>query len=312
MSSSRHLKSKIKSVRNIKQITKAVQMVSATKMRRSQEVALNARPYAKKSFILLSHLLKYSETDEKTGVLWQKNKNKKCALVVITSDKGLAGNFNSSSLRSAWQWKNTKEEEGFEVDIVTVGRKARDFFRTKNANIVAEFANLGDLVSFEDTKNLSHWVLDNFKNNEYGSIFVCSNQFISALLQKVGIHQVLPLDKDELQKTIDGIVPKTGKYSEIKEEAHKEENNLSYLLEPAREEIMGDLSENLIRIMIMHFIFESNASEHSARMLAMKNATENAGRLQEELTLKLNKARQAGITQELTEIATAKEALTNN
>ncbi len=313
--SSRQLKTKIKSVRNIKQITKAVQMVSATKMRRSQTVALNSRSYAKKSLLILSHLLNDSEKRDEGGFLWREPKRaEKTALIVITSDKGLAGNFNNAVLRKSWQWKETEEKEGREVEVVAVGKKARDFFKKRNSVITAEFLNFGDIITFEDTRPLGQWILDNFKDGRYRKIFICSNQFVSALVQKVEISQILPLKNETLQQVINSIVPKAGKYSELagQDEKTEESRNISYLLEPTRGEIMENLAQDLIRVMAMYFIFESNASEHSSRMLAMKNATENAGRLQEELTLKLNKARQAGITQELTEISTAKEALTAN
>lgn len=310
MASSRQLKSKINAVKNIKQITKAVQMVSATKMRRSQESALNSRPYAQKSFVLLSHILKFSGSEEIKNIFWEDRKEKRVALIVITSDKGLAGSFNSSVLRKSLNWKAEKEREGIEVDIVAVGRKGRDFFKNRGGNLVAEFLQFGDLVTFADTEPLGNWVLNSFENKAYDKIFLCSNQFVSALIQKNDVYQILPLQTEELKKIISGIIPKTGKYSELKDENPEEIPSLPYTLEPTKSMIIEKLVRNLILVEIMYFIFESNASEHSARMIAMKNATENAERLRGELTLKLNKARQAAITQELTEIATAKEALT--
>lgn len=311
MPSSRQLKTKIRSVKNIRQITKAVQMVSATKMRRSQETALNARPYAKKSFTLLLHLLKYAKNEEIQNIFWKKFETNKVALVVVTSDKGLAGSFNSSVLRKAWQWKTEQEKDGKEVEIISVGRKSRDFFKSRNGKIVSEFTQFGDFVTFADVKPLGEWIIRAYENGSYEKISFCSNQFVSALVQKPETRQILPLEIGELKKTVESIVPKTGKYSQLAEEGEEELKDLSYLLEPTRQVIIDTLTRNLILVEVMHFIFESNASEHSARMIAMKNATENANRLKEELTLELNKARQAAITQELTEIATAKEALTN-
>src|SRR3989344_3652252 len=218
MASTRQLKTKIGAVRNIRQITRAMQMVAATKMRKAQEVALRARPYARKSLALLLHLLKYAEKEETQRIFGLNQANAKIALIVITSDKGLAGSFNSAVLRAAARFV---EERG---------------------------------------------------------------------------------DAD--------IVPKTGKYSELALQEEEIVRDLNYVLEPSREQILQTVVRNLIRVHIAHLVFESNASEHSARMMAMKNATENADRLQEELTLALNKARQTAITQELTEISTAKEALT--
>jgi len=324
MASTRQLKTKIGAVKNIKQITKAMQMVAATKMRRSQEVTLNARPYAKKSFALLLHLLKHAEKDEFTSIFMRAPRSfsevgqDRVALVVITSDKGLAGSFNSSVLRAAHKWKQEQEDvrgRTSTVEIVAVGKKGRDFFKVRGGNVVAEFLQFSDVVTFSDVKPLADWVVQAYETHGYDKIVVCSNQFISALVQKVEVRQLLPLEPDALKETIEGIIPKTGKYSELAREEQGPpaggERELSYVLEPSREEILKNLVRGLIQVEIAYFVFESNASEHSARMVAMKSATENADRLQEELQLVLNKARQAAITQELTEIATAKEALTS-
>jgi F-type H+-transporting ATPase subunit gamma len=309
MASSKQLETKIKAVRNIKQITKAVQMVSATKMRRSQEVALNARSYAKNSLVLLLHLLKSASKEETENIFWNNKNDKKVALIVVTSDKGLAGSFNSSVLREAVKWKKSQEEAGKEVDIVAVGKKGKDFFKKRGANIASEFLHFGDTITFGEIEPLGKWILNAYEKKQYDRFAICSNRFVSALIQKVSVHQILPIEIEELEKTIQDIVPKTGKYSELATEEKGDVKELPYVLEPSRKIIIETLIKNLVLVEIMYFVFESNASEHSARMIAMKNATENAGRLQEELTLELNKARQASITQELTEISTAKEAL---
>ena len=311
MSSNRQLKTKIQAVGNIKQITRAMEMVAATKMRKAQGVALNARPYAKKSFALLLHLLRHSGKEEMESVFFQNRKGDKIALVVITSDKGLAGSFNSSVLRQAARWGIDQTREGSQVNIVAVGRKARDFFRKQGATIAAEFFKFSDIVTLADISPLVDWILQAYEQKQYDKIVVCSNRFVSALVQKVEIHPLLPLDVEELERVVAGIVPKTGKYSELVQQEQGAEREVSYLLEPSREAILQTLVRDLIRVAIVHLIFESNASEHSARMLAMKNATENAENMQEELQLLLNKARQGAITQELSEIVSAKEALTN-
>ena len=317
MASSRQLKGKIRAVKNIGQITKAMQMVAATKMRRSQEVALNARPYAKKSFALLLHLLKQAGKEETESIFWPAKGGtvpplEKVALVVITSDKGLAGSFNSSVLRAAYKFvqDETVRSTASNMEIVAVGKKGRDFFKARGAVIAAEFLQFSDIVTYDNVRPLADWIVRAYETQQYSKIVVCSNQFVSALVQKVEIRQILPLEIEALQQTIEGIVPKTGKYSELAAGEKETEKELSSVLEPSREEIIKNLVRNLIQVQIAYFVFESNASEHSARMVAMKNATENAKRLQEELTLEWNKARQAAITQELTEISTAKEALT--
>lgn len=314
MASSRQLKGKIRAVKNIGQITKAMQMVAATKMRKSQEVALNARPYAKKSFALLLHLLKQAGKEETESVFMRGNNSGKTALVVITSDKGLAGSFNSSVLRTAYKLYqepfDSAQGKDQVTEIVAVGKKGRDFFKARGATIAAEFLQFSDIVTYANIKPLADWIVQAYETQQYSKIVVCSNQFVSALVQKVEVRQLLPLEINQLQETINSIIPKTGRYSELATEEQESEKELSSVLEPNREEIIKNLVRGLIQVQIAYFVFESNASEHSARMVAMKNATENANRLQEELTLELNKARQAAITQELTEISTAKEALT--
>ena len=155
------------------------------------------------------------------------------------------------------------------------------------------------------------WLGAAWEQGKYEKIVFCSTQFVSALVQKPEVSQILPLQKEELEKTIENIVPKTGKYAEIvQQESSNGDNNVQYVLEPSATDVLEQVVQDLVRIMIVHLIFESNASEHSSRMMAMKNATENAEGMQEELILELNRARQTAITQELTEISTAREALT--
>src|SRR3989338_805478 len=180
MASTRQLKTKIGAVRNIRQITRAMQMVAATKMRKAQEVALRARPYARKSLALLLHLLKYAEKEETQRIFGLNQANAKIALIVITSDKGLAGSFNSAVLRAAARFV---EEHG-DVDIVAVGRRGRDFFQGRGARIAAEFFQFSDIVTFQDVQPLADWVLQVYERQEYGIIAVCSTQFVSALVQK--------------------------------------------------------------------------------------------------------------------------------
>ena len=319
MTSSRELKNKIGAVRNIRQITKAMQMVAATKMRKAQESALNARPYAKKSLSLLNNLLQYSQAEGVSGKYWKAGATGVVALVVVTSDKGLAGSFNSAVLRMAAKWREEQESAqggAKKVEIVAVGKKGRDFFKTRGGEIAAEFFQFSDIVKLGDVTPLMDWLEEAWQQGNYEKIIFCSTQFVSALVQKPEISQLLPLQREELEKTIESIVPKTGKYAEIESshfaEASRDKNEtISFILEPSAKDILEQLVRDLVRVTIVHLIFESNASEHSARMVAMKNATENAEDLIEELNLKLNKSRQAAITQELTEIATAKEALTS-
>lgn len=307
MPSSRQLKSKLRTVGNIKQITRAMQMVSATKMRKSQEVALRARPFAKEALSLLRGLVGHQEVLEQESIYFKKPEEGKTCLIVATSDKGLCGSFNSQVLRLALEWFSGKRD----VDIVAVGRKGRDFFKNRGIMPVAEFLQFSDIVSLHDVAPLSEWVLKAFEEGRYERVVIVSTQFFSALVQKPDIRQLLPLDMEELKDAVKNIVPKQGKYADYNSEENGKEE-LSHLLEPSAEVILQSLVQDLVKVQILHYIFESNASEHSSRMVAMKNATESAEFLQDELQLALNKARQAAITQELTEISTAKEALSQD
>jgi len=313
MASSRQLKSKLRTVGNIKQITKAMQMVSATKMRRSQEVALRARPFAKAALSLLRDLVRHEEILGQESIYLKEPKRDlpaqagKTCLIVVTSDKGLCGSFNSQITRTAFQWLLSMNN----VDVVAVGRKGRDFFEGKGIVPAREFLQFSDIVSLHDVAPLSEWVLKAFEEGRYERVMIASTQFFSALVQKPSIRQLLPLDMKELKDAVENIMPKTGKYADWNSEEHGE-GELPHLLEPSPEAILETLVRNLLKVQILHYIFESNASEHSSRMVAMKNATENAASLVDELQLALNKARQTAITQELTEISTAKEALSQS
>lgn len=314
MALSRQLKSKIRTVGNIKQITKAMQMVSATKMRKSQEVALRARPFAKEALSLMRDIVKNQDVSEQESIYFTQKKESvsadetgKTCLIVVTSDKGLCGSFNGQVTRMAFKWLSGKNN----VDVVAVGRKGKDFFGARAIMPVAEFLQFSDIVALHDVAPLSEWVLKAFKEGRYKRIVIASTQFFSALVQKPNIRQLLPLDMEELKDVVKNIVPKTGKYADWNSEESDTEK-LPHLLEPSPWAILEALVENLLKVQMLHYIFESNASEHSSRMVAMKNATENATSLQDELQLSLNKARQAAITQELTEISTAKEALSQD
>lgn len=309
MASKLQLKSKIRAVGNIKQITKAMQLVSATKMRKSQEVALRARPYAKHALSLLARLEALAQETKHQGPLWQKREQGKVCLAVVTSDKGLSGTFNGTILKTAFQLYLKEREQGQDVEIVAVGKKTHNFFKKRKAVIAAEFFKFSDVVTMYEVLPLAEWVLEAYRKGIYKKVVFCSMRFVSALVQKPAVHQVLPIDVKELEAVVEDIVPKTGKFSEA--EKPDAQQDMTYTTEPSPEQIVEQLSGALVRIQILHCIFESNASEHSSRMLAMKSATENAQNLQYSLNLELNKARQAAITQELTEISTAKEALTS-
>ncbi|TSC56304.1 MAG: F-type H+-transporting ATPase subunit gamma [Parcubacteria group bacterium Greene0714_21] len=306
MASKQQLKTKLQAVGNIKQMTRAMELVAATKMRKSQEVAFRARPYAKKALSLLRNLLIASGEENVAGRshFFKRTGIKKECLVVVTSDRGLCGAYNSQVLRAAWRF--SQEHEDF--DIVAVGRKANDFFMRRGKTLANSFAHFSDITTLADLEPLANWLLERYKSHAYDQVMFCSTVFISALKQRVEAQEILPLTMDALEKIIKSIVPKTGRYSEYFNGNTGE--SIPYVFEPTKTLVFEKLVEELVKVEIVHLVFEANASEHSSRMIAMKNATENAEDLVVSLTLALNKARQSSITQELAEITSAKEALT--
>ncbi|MBI1971474.1 MAG: ATP synthase F1 subunit gamma [Candidatus Wildermuthbacteria bacterium] len=309
MLSQRHLKNKIQAVGNIGQMTRAMELVAATKMRKAQERALEGRPYAMHALTLLSRMIR-SASSEAAGSLWQRRAKGKVCFVVVSSDKGLAGSFNGAILKMALKYLEERMKNNEIVELVAVGKKAAAFFKKKNANIAAEFTQFSDVLTLSDAFPLSQWLLHEYEKGTYKEINFCSTIFVSALVQKPHMHPLLPLDSEELEEIVDAIVPQKGRYAELKIERVSENESIAYLLEPSPQAILEELARDLVEVAVLHLLLESNASEHSARMLAMKNASDNAMDLIDTLTLDLNKARQAAITQELTEISTAKEAFT--
>ena len=307
MESKQKIKQHIKSVKNIGQITKAMELVAATKMRRAEEIALSSRPY---SFLALDLLGSLSKLE---GVvlpeILTKREIKKTAVVVITSDKGLAGAFNNNVLK---KFDEFIKKEGIENKIfIAVGKKAGDYLLKFNPYKI--FLKYGDYTKIEQIKPLAELLINGFLNKEWDRVLVFSMHFKSALSQIPLMQEILPVDFNSVLKTLEEIIPETGKFSEYKKEkqlfAFKNLKALDYLIEPSPEILLDELGKHLILIQIYHLILEANASEHAARRFAMKNAGDNAQKLSFELNLFYNKARQDAITKELIEITSGVESL---
>lgn len=315
MLSLRETKVKIRSINNTKQITKAMEMVSASKMRRSQMVALNSRFYCEKALQILGNLSEH--TDYNLHPLLKKRPAEKIALLVITSDKGLCGGLNSNVLKKAQQFLkpfDSAQGRGKKADIITVGKRGRDFFLWRKFNVAAEFVGLGDSVKIEEVSPIADSLIQWYQDQKYDSIMAVYTNFLSTLKQEAVVQQVLPISIEAIKKIVERILPERGRYADLKQEQKKETAYpyyYEYLYEPSPESVLSNLLPALIHIQVYHMILESNASEHSARMVAMKNATENAQKLIEELTLHFNKVRQSAITKEISEITAGAEALTN-
>ena len=301
MPSTKEIKRRIKSVKNTSQITKAMEVVSATKMRKSQSFALASRPYAVASLEMLSNLL---ERTSLSPPLLRKRTIKNSALLVVTSDKGLAGAFNANVLRTAEMWLDSKNESGQELNLITVGKKAKEYFERRRIEIQRSFSGFGDFFTLAETLPIAETVIEGYLLGAFDELDAVYTNFRTTLKQETALKKILPVTKDGVREAVNGILPEYGKYAEssIKYPVSGIKYNYEYKFEPNAEEILNTLVPQLIRMHIHHIILESNASEHSARMVAMKNATDAARDLMEELTLTYNKNRQAGITRELTEI----------
>jgi F-type H+-transporting ATPase subunit gamma len=310
MPSTKSIKNRIKSTKNIKQITKAMEAVSAVKMRKSEQVALRARPYALASLEVLKNVSasinsqKNSEISSLSPLLSTLNADKPKCLVVVTSDKGLAGSFNTNVLRKALNFiKNNPDTE-----IIAVGKRGRDFLKRRGGKMIADFTGAGDFVELEETSPIAKLVREGFESGKWSTVTLLYTNFVSALKQEVVARNILPFSFDSLNSIIEGILPTRGKYANMPNVLGTSETS-DYVFEPNPSEVLGKLLPTLLDIEIHHAVLEGNASEHSSRMVAMRNASENAGELIDGLTLQYNKARQAQITKELTEITGGAAAL---
>ncbi len=315
MKSTREIKHRMKSIENTRQITRAMEAVSATKMRRSQEFALVARPYAEHALRLLGEVSE--KTARKSHPLLEKRKAGKTCLIVINSDKGLCGGYNSAVLRKAHEYLR-KQETGNRkqefVDIIVVGKKARDYFKFRNYQIAGEFLGFGDFVKMEETLPVSERILMDWQEKKYSEIICAYTNFVSTLKQEAVVRTILPITKKSIEEIVAAIAPEKGRYAEKDTRLRQgyggqAKYNYTYLFEPSREKVLDELLPLLVKIKIHHMILEANASEHSARMVAMKNASENAKEILEELTLFYNKARQAAITEQIAEVTAGREAV---
>jgi len=304
MAGARAIKARIKTTKNIQQITKAMEAVSAVKMRKSEAAALKGRSYALYALQILRKI-ENSLGDEfkKCSPLFEERTGNKTLLVVISSDKGLAGSFNSNVLRRAGIFAQNNSN----ISVLTIGKKVRDFFERRNFNIVKSFEGIGDYALLDEVKPISDFIIFQFEEGYFDKIDVIYTNFISALKQEVVHRPLLPLNKETLAQVIENIVPETGRFAELRDSNIGE--LAEYKFEPSPKAIATKIVPSLVELEVFHSILEANASEHAARMVAMKNASTNAKDMIGKLTIKYNKERQAQITKELIEIVSGKEAL---
>lgn len=299
----RDIKRKIKTTGNMRQITKAMEAVSASKMRKSQLVALGARLYSVKALEILANL----GNAARNHPFFIENKSDKIGILLITSDKGLCGGYNAAVLKKA---DNLIKSHPQDFEFVAVGKKATSYLKRRNYNVNGEFVGFGDYAKPEETSPVTRLISDRYKKGKYKEVWAIYTNFISTLKQEAALRKILPVDINFIKEIIEGAIPRYGKFSEQR----RNEPGFfiyEYILEPSPGEIFNTLIPALFEIMIHHIILESNASEHSARMVAMRNASQNASDILKELALSYNKARQSEITKELLEVIAGKEALEN-
>jgi F-type H+-transporting ATPase subunit gamma len=291
MPSTRDIRRRIKSVKNTAQITKAMQMVASSKMRKAQLAALAGRPYAT---LLNDVLAAVSEgAGDFTHPLLEKREGKKRAVILVSTDKGLCGALNSNLLREAAKFdKDT-------TVYVCAGKKGAQFIHRAKRNLAAEFT-YKDNPQFSEARAISKFAQDMFLKGEVDGVDVLYTNFINTLSQKPEVRPLLPIGRiHALEAGVHG----HGEGGELKK------SEIEYLFEPNAGEVLGNLLPHYVNFQVFQFLLEAKASEHSSRMVAMKNATDNAKQLIKDLTLEYNKLRQANITKELLEITTAQMAM---
>lgn len=297
----KQIKNKIVATKKTGKVTKAMESVSAVKMRKSQERAFQSRPYVHAAMKILARVAQSEALA--SHPLAKKREAGKHLLVVITSDKGLAGSVNSAVLKKVEMLKSS----GASFAMVAIGRKAVEFAGREGITLLGQYTNVGDEVTLADVYEISRLVVAAFQADEsYAKVEVVYQNFISTFEQEPTLRQVLPLNPAEVRDIMTGIRPKTGKFSD---DALAPDAVIDHTIEPDAATVFSALIPQLVQIILFHAFLENKASEHSARMVAMKNATDKSKEVVKSLTIKFNKARQAKITAEISEITAGAEAM---
>ncbi|AZR80989.1 MULTISPECIES: F0F1 ATP synthase subunit gamma [Piscirickettsiaceae] len=284
---SKEIRAKIASVTNTKKITKAMEMVAASKMRKAQARMEATRPYVEKVKRVINHV-SGAHPEYKHPYTQVRDQVKRVALIMVSSDRGLCGGLNSNLFRKALPLLKKWQEQGVEVELALVGNKAQTFFKSYGGNVVATVTDLGDAPHIEDLVGTIKVVLDRFDAGEVDEVHLASNEFVNTMTQSPTIKQLVPLQSDE--------------------EA-TEETYWDYIYEPDAKTALNLLMRRYVESTVFGAVVENAACEQGARMIAMKNATDNAGEMINELKLSYNKARQAAITAELSEIVAGSSAV---
>lgn len=307
MSSLRAIKGKIRSVQKTHQVTKAMEAVSGVKMRKAQMAALVARPYAMAAFRILSRIS--NSVDIGRHPLVTKRPVSKVLLVVITSDKGLAGGLNSGATKCAVAALTARGIAKESTGVLAIGRKGEEFFARRGYILEKHIETMKDESAISDFSGVVSLVTEMFNDGRYDECVLVYTNFKSTFEQEPVSRTLLPLSVEGLSEMIKGIVPEKGAFAEVNANVEKDTTSSDYLFEPSPEAVFETLIPRLLAIEIHHGFLEAKASEHSARMVAMRNASDKASEVTFDLTREYNKARQSAITREMSEIIGGIEAM---
>ena len=293
MANSKEIKVQIASIGNTQKITSAMEKVAVSKMKKTQDKMLKGRPYRDRMLSVISHLAK-GQPEYKPKYM-EEREAKKIAIIVVSSDKGLCGGLNANLLRDVTRFASEQASSGKEISYSLIGTKAQSFFRSFGGNVISVTEKLGDDPSIEQLVGSMKILLDAFSEGEIDKVYLASNSFVNTMTQEPEINQLLPLSKID---------------EEDEEDSGKDAPRWDYIYEPDDARVLLDgLMERYIESLLYQSVIENIACEQAAKMVAMKSATDNAGSLIEELQLVYNNARQAAITQEISQIVAGAEAI---
>lgn len=290
----KEVRTRIASVKSTQQITSAMKMVAASKLRRAQNAILQMRPYAAKLKEILQNLSASLDSGDESSVYSEQRETEKVLLVTISSNRGLCGAFNANVIKKAnfliHETYQTQYQSG-NLSLITIGRKVSEYYQKRDYNVLESHDELFDNLTFDNVSALTEKVMEQFRNKEFDKVEIIYNQFKNAATQILNAEQFLPVEPVEM------------------EDSNTSNSNVDYIFQPDKQEIILDLIPKSLKVQFYKAILDSYAAEHGARMTAMHQATDNAQELLKSLNLAYNKARQAAITNEILEIVSGAEAL---
>jgi F-type H+-transporting ATPase subunit gamma len=307
----KHIKLKIQSVKKTSTVTRAMEAVSAVKMRKAQERALGGRAYAAAGLTVLERLA--GTADLSRYPLMQEQgptsggRARKTAVVIITSDKGLAGSLNSNVIRAVERSLAVERLTPENTVVIAIGRRGAEYFANRGYDVRVKHENMSDGVSEAEVRAVTDAFLDWHAGGEVGACVVAYTNFLSTFEQKAEVRRIVPITRETIHDIVAGIRPVRGKYAGRPDGESRQP--AAYTIEPSADAVLAILLPKLLNIAVFHALLEAKASEHSARMVAMKNATDKAKEVARDLTRKFNKVRQAAITREVSEIVGGIEAM---